>query len=492
MFYLATIILSILNFLLLIFVLLKRIELSSTILIALISLSLLCLISAVISFILKRREVSMFEKNYNEIRAMIQNLSGVTDQVSNSSENLNQGTIEQGEALEETASAAEEISATARRNLNFTDESKKKIDNCLDSVKNGESSMNSLMSSFNGILEGNKEFSEFIKDNNEQLNEIKNVISEISEKTSVINDIVFQTKLLAFNASVEAARAGEHGKGFAVVAEEVGSLASMSGKASHEISGILDKGLVRVEEIITNTQTTVSKIVDKADQRIDEGEKLANINLENFKSLRNEVTFVHQNVSEIAIASTEQSQGIEEVNKAIRMLEQNNQRTGLVAKQSYEISNSLKDDFLKLNELFKKSLIKSDIEYSEFEWDDKYLIGVKEMDDEHQILIKKINTFVRSLNGKGDPIQTYEDLKKYTVKHFQDEENFMRSIDYSSFEAHKKIHGALIEKVLNFEKELKDGTIDKTRVVAFLKNWLVSHILGVDTQYAKEANSQKS
>ncbi|MBC7465119.1 MAG: hypothetical protein H7256_03945 [Bdellovibrio sp.] len=50
-------------------------------------------------------------------------------------------------------------------------------------------------------------------------------MEEIGNKTKVINDIVFQTKLLSFNASVEAARAGEHGKGFAVVAEEVGKLA---------------------------------------------------------------------------------------------------------------------------------------------------------------------------------------------------------------------------------------------------------------------------
>jgi methyl-accepting chemotaxis protein len=71
---------------------------------------------------------------------------------------------------------------------------------------------------------------------NEQMSEIVKVIQEIETKTKVINDIVFQTKLLSFNASVEAARAGEQGKGFAVVAEEVGNLAQMSGNAAKEIS----------------------------------------------------------------------------------------------------------------------------------------------------------------------------------------------------------------------------------------------------------------
>ena len=60
-------------------------------------------------------------------------------------------------------------------------------------------------------------------------------MEQIKDKVNIINDIVFQTKLLSFNASVEAARAGENGKGFAVVAEEVGNLASVSGKAANEI-----------------------------------------------------------------------------------------------------------------------------------------------------------------------------------------------------------------------------------------------------------------
>ena len=61
-------------------------------------------------------------------------------------------------------------------------------------------------------------------ESNKEIQEIVKVIAEIGNKTKVINDIVFQTKLLSFNASVEAARAGENGKGFAVVAEEVGKL----------------------------------------------------------------------------------------------------------------------------------------------------------------------------------------------------------------------------------------------------------------------------
>jgi methyl-accepting chemotaxis protein len=85
---------------------------------------------------------------------------------------------------------------------------------------------------------------------NDEISSIVKVIAEIGDKTKVINDIVFQTKLLSFNASVEAARAGEQGKGFAVVAEEVGNLATMSGKAAEEISSMLGDSMGKVELIV--------------------------------------------------------------------------------------------------------------------------------------------------------------------------------------------------------------------------------------------------
>lgn len=90
---------------------------------------------------------------------------------------------------------------------------------------------------------------------NRGLQDLVLLIGKIREKTKVIDEIVFQTRLLSFNASVEAARAGEHGKGFAVVAEEVGSLAQMSGSAAKEISAILAEGVSKAESLTARTTT---------------------------------------------------------------------------------------------------------------------------------------------------------------------------------------------------------------------------------------------
>ncbi|MCX7978832.1 MAG: methyl-accepting chemotaxis protein, partial [Bdellovibrionaceae bacterium] len=91
-----------------------------------------------------------------------------------------------------------------------------------------------------------QKFSEDMHGSIQELEAAMGVIRQVAKKTEVINEIVFQTKLLSFNASVEAARAGEAGKGFAVVAEEVGKLAKMSGDAATEISQIVEKGLSAV------------------------------------------------------------------------------------------------------------------------------------------------------------------------------------------------------------------------------------------------------
>ncbi|MBF0360320.1 MAG: hypothetical protein HQK49_04875 [Oligoflexia bacterium] len=98
-----------------------------------------------------------------------------------------------------------------------------------------------------------------IENSNKDLSEIMSLMRQICSKTAMIDDIVFETKILSFNASIEAAQAGEVGVGFAVVAKEVGNLAKMSGETSGAIGTILEDGQKQVEEIIANIKTQVQQ-----------------------------------------------------------------------------------------------------------------------------------------------------------------------------------------------------------------------------------------
>ena len=115
-----------------------------------------------------------------------------------------------------------------------------------------------------------------ISSSNEDIKQISSSLKQIEEKVAVINDIVFQTKLLSFNASVEAARAGEHGKGFAVVAEEISTLAQQSGNSANEIFKMLESHLSDVDQTVVQNTKKVEHgldIVNKASDLLVEIEK---------------------------------------------------------------------------------------------------------------------------------------------------------------------------------------------------------------------------
>lgn len=444
------------------------------------------------------REMSLAKKRaiaFEDLKVKISSLSGVSDQIASTSSNLSEGAMEQAEQLQQSVSAMDEINATLLKNKDSASDSLDETKRCLRKVSEGQSSMNELDSAFAIIKSGNKIFEETVTENNKSFDKNKEVISEIHEKTKIINDIVFQTKLLSFNASVEAARAGEHGKGFSVVAEEIGNLASMSGSAAKEIASILDIALATVNTIVDNSTTTVTRLIQEGAKNIEHGTHKVSESLKSFQDLSDSVKKVATSIDEIAGATAEQSIGVNEVTKSINVLEQNNQRSLLVAKQSSEIAISLNEEFRELDATFDsaQSLFylkgAENFKLPEIVWSDKFLIGVDSMDEEHKELISIINKLIRSLNRnvRDEILEKFQDLKEYTVFHFDDEEKFMERVNYPDIVAHKKIHVNMIAQFLKFEENLKSDTLDKKKFLAFLKNWLISHILGVDSQYAKYA-----
>ncbi len=100
-------------------------------------------------------------------------------------------------------------------------------------------------------------------------------INEIKNKTKLIDDIVFQTKLLSFNASVEASRAGEHGKGFSIVAEEVGKLATISGVVSKDIKDMLSDGINKIGKLVNESSVEIKNLVDESSTSLEKGALLS-------------------------------------------------------------------------------------------------------------------------------------------------------------------------------------------------------------------------
>jgi methyl-accepting chemotaxis protein len=140
-------------------------------------------------------------------------------------------------------------------------------------------------------------------------------IAGASEQTQKIvksiDEIAFQTNLLALNAAVEAARAGEAGAGFAVVAEEVRNLA------------------MRAAEAAKNTAQQMGEIV----QKIKRGEQLVVNTAKDFEVVAGSSGKVMQLMGEISEASREQSQGIDQINRAVSEMNGVTQRNAASAEE---------------------------------------------------------------------------------------------------------------------------------------------------------------
>jgi methyl-accepting chemotaxis protein len=143
----------------------------------------------------------------------------------------------------------------------------------------------------------------------------------IADIIGVIDSIAFQTNILALNASVEAARAGEQGRGFAVVAAEVRNLAQRSAQAAKDIKGL---------------------IVDSVEQ-VDGGVKLVEQAGQNMTEIVDSFQKVAALVTDIAVASREQSNGIEQISKSVNQMDEVTQQNAALVEEAAAAAESLED-----------------------------------------------------------------------------------------------------------------------------------------------------
>jgi methyl-accepting chemotaxis protein len=235
----------------------------------------------------------------------------VVEEITKGNQNMSQRTAEQASSLEEVASTIEEASSIIHQNADNAVRARTLTD------QGAEKS-----------VQGNT----VAKDAISAINEVNNASSRIADITAMINEIAFQTNLLALNAAVEAARAGEQGRGFAVVAGEVRNLAQRSGNAAKEI-----------EVLIKETVHTVAKGTDLV---LRTGEALADIAGTTKESA--------QIMSEITEASTEQKQGMDQINIAISELDQMTQQNSSMVEETASASKEMMRQAQELLELVAK------------------------------------------------------------------------------------------------------------------------------------------
>lgn len=128
------------------------------------------------------------------------------------------------------------------------------------------------------------------------------------------------------------------------------------------------------------------------------------------------------------------------------------------------------------------------------EWNQKFSVNVKEIDEQHKKWIGILNELHDSMRaGKGSATvgKVLDELVDYTKVHFTTEERLMQANAYPHFAGHKRIHENMVREVEQLREKYRSGSSVLTiEVMQFLKNWLSEHITGTDQSYSPYLNSK--
>ncbi len=252
--------------------------------------------------------MSRLSSTVSTIQTMSADVGLSAREINMGADDLSKRTEEQASSLEESAATTEELAASVKAAAQAAQQAVRQAGEAMQVAQAGGNIVTDAVSAMERIEVASK---------------------KISDITRVIDDIAFQTNLLALNAAVEAARAGDAGKGFAVVASEVRSLAQRSGEAAKDITSLISSSNIEVEagvKLVRQAGDALTRIVSASQS-------------------------VQATVSEVAAASSEQANGIEEMSQTVAHMDEMTQQNAALAEQSAASASALSSKIGELNAL---------------------------------------------------------------------------------------------------------------------------------------------
>jgi hemerythrin-like metal-binding protein len=339
------------------------------------------------------------------------------------------------------------------------------------------------------------------------VNELTTAAKDIDVVTATISEISDQTKLLALNATIESARAGEMGKGFAVVAKEVKDLASQTNTATKDIQskiGIIHEVTRRTVAAIT-TMNGVMKSVNEAITSIAAAAEEQSVTTDdiaqNVVSATERIKEMSNSVGEGALAVQDVSKSIVDATNlanavagSIRDLSTNNAAVEADAVTSYaqalEVASHVGDIGRRLGGLTLPDDVRAAADGAPLElcrFSSDFDVEVGRMNDDHRRIFEHVNALHAAIKEKQPQralLGTFRDLAEITRQHFAREEEAMVRTQYPALAAQQRAHQKLLKQVSDIQASLESGgEVDLIEVMAFLRDWLIEHILGMDKKY---------
>lgn len=282
-------------------------------------------------------ELSELGRRFNsfivKIQNTIQQVGSTTDQLASAAEELSRVAVEtrasvhaQGSETDQIASAINEMAATIQQISGNATEVESAASDADRIARDGGATITHAQAAVNQL-------SEEIEDTATSISALAQKSDDIQQVLDVIHAVTEQTNLLALNAAIEAARAGEHGRGFSVVADEVRQLAHRSAESAEQIRGMID-GFVSESKAAVDRMKASQNRSSETVERIDHATTA-------LRTIESSVTHIHDQVTQIATASEEQSQVAEEVNRNIVRIVEAAQRSDEGVTQTNDASQEL-------------------------------------------------------------------------------------------------------------------------------------------------------
>ena len=245
--------------------------------------------------------VARLREIVGQIKTGTDTISSASKSIATWNQDLSSRTEEQATSLMETSSSMEELNATVKQNAEYARQANELAQSSHDIAGQAGEIVKRVVSTMGDIHESSERIVAII---------------------DVIDTIAFQTNILALNAAVEAARAGAEGRGFAVVATEVRKLAQRSAVAAMEIKELIGTSVGKVNNGVNLAQeagTTMEEVVASFQK-------------------------VAQLMTDITVASREQSIGIEQITVAVNQMDEVTHRNAALVSQAAAAAESLEDE----------------------------------------------------------------------------------------------------------------------------------------------------